>query len=155
MYLHNISRSALAIAVAAAALTTAACGSSAGTAAAGAGSAGPGTSAASASPSAASSSAAASGATTAAASPSASMGYPVDLQPAIVAPGGNVAVYGMSCSASTGTATSQAFAGPLALSMHSDATGGFTTVKPGLAAGQYTVTVTCGSITATGTLTVS
>jgi hypothetical protein len=93
--------------------------------------------------------------TTAAPSPSASVGYPVDLQPATIAPAGRVQVYGLSCTAETGTATSQAFTGKVALSILSDATGGSATVKSGLAAGGYTVTVTCGSITATGTLTVS
>jgi hypothetical protein len=83
------------------------------------------------------------------------MGYPVDLQPATIAPGGQVYVYGLSCTSETGTATSQAFTGKAALSILSDATGGSATVKSGLAAGGYTVTVTCGSITATGTLTVS
>lgn len=64
-------------------------------------------------------------------------------------------VYGLSCSASTGTATSPAFTAPVPLSMLSNATGGSATVKSGLAAGSYPVTVTCGSVTVTGSLTVS
>lgn len=56
---------------------------------------------------------------------------------------------------SSATTVSSAFTGKVALSMLSNATGGVATVKSGLAAGQYPVTVTCGSITATGTLTVS
>jgi hypothetical protein len=64
-------------------------------------------------------------------------------------------VYGLTCWAATGTATSSAFTAPAALSMISNATGGSATVKPGLAAGRYAVTVTCGKVTATGTLTVS
>jgi cytoskeletal protein RodZ len=89
------------------------------------------------------------------ASASKSAGYPVDLQPGTAAPGSQVSVYGLSCTATTGTAVSQAFTGRVALAMLSNATGGIATVKPGLAAGRYTVTVICGSITATGTLTVS
>lgn len=81
--------------------------------------------------------------------------YPVDLQPQTAAPGSHVMVYGLTCSATTGTASSDAFAAPVALSMISNATGGSATVKPGIAPGRYTVKVTCGEITATGTLTVS
>ena len=172
---HNTSRSALALTVLTGAvlLGTAACSSSAGsTAAGGASVSAPASATASATASAgapASGSASAStpaagtastqdtGAAvgTAAGSPSASEGYPVDLQPANAAPGAQVMVYGLTCSASTGTATSPAFTGKVALSMLSDATGGAATVKPGLAAGSYPVTVECGSITVTGTLTVS
>jgi hypothetical protein len=39
--------------------------------------------------------------------------------------------------------------------MISDATGGPATVKSGLAPGKYPVTISCGDITVTGTLTVS
>ena len=81
--------------------------------------------------------------------------YPVDLQPSTAAPGSRVMVYGMTCSATTGTAVSSAFTAKVALSTLSDATGGAATVKPGLAAGKYPVTVSCGDITVTGTLTVS
>ena len=81
--------------------------------------------------------------------------YPVDLQPQTAAPGSHVMVYGLTCSATTGTASSDAFAAPVALSMISNATGGSATVKPGTAPGRYTVKVRCGDITATGTLTVS
>ena len=81
--------------------------------------------------------------------------YPVDLQPQTAAAGSHVMVYGLTCSATTGTASSDAFVAPVALSMISNATGGSATVKPGTAPGRYTVKVTCGDITATGTLTVS
>lgn len=164
---HDNSRSALALTVLTGAvlLGTAACGSSAGTAAAGGTTSAPAsaTTSAAAAPASASASATGSASTqetgdavgTAPGSPSASEGYPVDLQPAAAAPGAQVMVYGMTCSASTGTATSPAFTGKVALSTLSDATGGAATVKPGLAAGSYPVTVVCGSITVTGTLTVS
>lgn len=105
-------------------------------------------------------SAQASAATGAAAAPSSPANsspanYPVDLQPQTAAPGSHVMVYGLTCSATTGTASSDAFAAPVALSMISNATGGSATVKPGIAPGRYPVKVTCGEITATGTLTVS
>lgn len=84
-----------------------------------------------------------------------SAGYPVDLQPGTAAPGSRVMVYGLSCSASTGRATSDAFTGTVAVSMISNATRCSATVKPALPAGRYTVMVTCGDVSATGTLTVS
>jgi hypothetical protein len=96
-----------------------------------------------------------SAAASASASASEATGRSVDLQPGTAAPGSAVSVYGLTCAAATGTATSQAFTATVALSMLSNATGGIATVKPGLAAGQYIVTVMCGSITTTGTLTVS
>lgn len=89
------------------------------------------------------------------ASASGSAGYPVDLQPSTAAPGSQVMVYGLSCWSSTGTATSDAFTGTVPLSMISNATGGSARVKSALPAGRYTVTVTCGSVRATGMLTVS
>ena len=143
-------RSALAIAtIAGVGLLTAACGSSATTASSGS------TSSVATATSTTAGTATTSAAGTAASASASSSDYPVDLQPGTVAPGGTVSVYGMTCSAATGTAVSSAFTGKVALSMLSNATGGVATVKSGLAAGQYPVTVTCGSITATGTLTVS
>jgi hypothetical protein len=164
--MHFTPRSAPALAVLAAAVltTAAACSGSTGTTSAGGTTAAGATSAsasAAGAPSSASAAAstqdtgAATSASGGAGSPSASPGYPVDLQPATAAPGGQVAVYGLTCSASTGTATSSAFTGKVALSMLSNATGGIATVKAGLAAGSYPVTVVCGDITVTGTLTVS
>ena len=144
-------RSALAVAtLVGVGLLTAACGSSATTASSGASSA-----VVTSTTAAGSTASASTSASTAASASASSSNYPVDLQPSTAAPGSNVSVYGMSCSASTGTATSEAFTGKVALSMLSNATGGIATVKSGLAAGQYPVTITCGSITVTGTLTVS
>lgn len=81
--------------------------------------------------------------------------FPVDLQPRTAAPGDKVMVYGLTCSAETGTATSAAFTDSVGLSMLSNAAGGEATVRSALAAGRYTVTVTCGGRTLQGTLTVS
>lgn len=147
-------RVASAVAVAGIGLLAGACGSSSPSAA------GSSTAGATAGTPADTTSAQPSDSTTSAAPPaggasSSAVGYPVDLQPPTAAPGSQVMVYGLSCVATTGIATSPAFSGRVALSVISNATGGAATVKPGLAAGRYPVTVTCGSITATGTLTVS
>jgi hypothetical protein len=92
--------------------------------------------------------------TSAASATSTASNYPVDLQPSTAAPGQTVTVYGLTCTSDTGTATSSAFTQKVSLSMLSNALGGSVSVKPDLASGKYTVTVTCGSITVEGTLTV-
>lgn len=160
--MREIGRAVLAAAATAAiGLGVAACGSSGAGVTASPASAGAGTSASSSAPGV---DTAASGqpsgtlgspAASASAAKSGPANYPVDLQPPTAAPGSRVMVYGLSCSDPTGTATSSAFTAPVALSMISNATGGGATVRPGLAAGSYPVTVTCGKITATGTLNVS
>lgn len=79
----------------------------------------------------------------------------VSVQPGSLAPGGQVSVYGLSCTASTGTATSTAFAAPISLSMLSNSTGGVGNVSASAKPGTYPVTVTCGSMTLTGSITVT
>lgn len=160
--MRGTARAASAAAVAGIGLLAGACGSSSPSAA------GPGAGAAATTATAGASTGTSAGATSAQPSDSAgspappaggasssAVGYPVDLQPPTAAPGSQVMVYGLSCVATTGTATSTAFSARVALSVISNATGGAATVKPGLAPGRYPVTVTCGNITATGTLTVS
>jgi len=78
----------------------------------------------------------------------------VSVQPGTVAPGGQVSVFGLSCTASTGTATSPAFSAPIALSMLSNSTGGVGTVSSSAKPGTWPVTVTCGNKTLTGSITV-
>jgi hypothetical protein len=79
----------------------------------------------------------------------------VSVQPGVVAPGGQVSVYGLSCTATTGTATSSAFAAPISLSMLANSTGGVGNVSASAKPGTYPVTVTCGTMTLTGSITVS
>lgn len=79
----------------------------------------------------------------------------VSVQPGSAAPGGQVSVYGLSCTATTGTATSSAFAAPISLSMLSNSTGGVGNVSASAKPGTYPVTVTCGSMTLTGSITVT
>ena len=79
----------------------------------------------------------------------------VSVQPGSVAPGGQVSVYGLSCVASTGMATSPAFAANIPLSMLSNSTGGVGAVSSSAKPGTYPVTVTCGSMTLTGSVTVT
>ena len=79
----------------------------------------------------------------------------VSVQPGSLAPGGQVSVYGLSCTASTGTATSTAFAAPISLSMLSNSTGGVGNISASAKPGTYPVTVTCGSMTLTGSITVT
>jgi hypothetical protein len=88
--------------------------------------------------------------------PSASAGSSsVVVQPGTVAPGGQVSVFGTQCKASTGTATSPAFSSPISLSMLSNSTGGVGTVSSSAKPGTWPVTVTCGTQTFTGSVTVS
>jgi hypothetical protein len=79
----------------------------------------------------------------------------VSVQPGIAAPGGQVSVYGLSCTATTGTATSSAFAAPISLSMLANSTGGVGNVSASAKPGTYPVTVTCGTMKLTGSITVS
>jgi hypothetical protein len=78
----------------------------------------------------------------------------VVVQPNTVAPGGQVSVFGIACTAETGTATSAAFAAPIGLSMLSNATGGVGTVSTAAKPGTWKVTVSCGSKRYTGWVTV-
>ena len=79
----------------------------------------------------------------------------VVVQPGTVVAGGQVSVFGTQCTASTGTATSPAFAAPISLSMLSNSTGGVGRVSASAKPGTWPVTVTCGSQTFTGSVTVS
>ena len=79
----------------------------------------------------------------------------VVVQPGSVAPGSQVSVFGTQCTASTGTATSAAFAAPISLSMLSNTTGGVGMVSSSAKPGTWAVTVTCGSQTFTGWVTVA
>ena len=79
----------------------------------------------------------------------------VSVQPGSVAPGGQVSVYGLSCTATTGTATSSAFSAPISLSMLANSTGGVGNVSASAKPGTYPVTVTCGSMKLTGSITVT
>ena len=79
----------------------------------------------------------------------------VSVQPGSAAPGGQVSVYGLPCTASAGTATSSAFSAPISLSMLSNSTGGVGNVSTAAQPGTYPVTVTCGSMTLTGSITVT
>lgn len=77
------------------------------------------------------------------------------VQPNPASPGTRVWVYDANeCTAPHGTATSQALAAPIALAPLADMTGGGGTIREGLAAGTYTVTLHCGS-TLTTTVHVS
>lgn len=78
----------------------------------------------------------------------------VSVQPGTVAPGGQVSVFGLSCTASTGTATSPAFTAPIALSMLSNSTGGVGTVSSSARPGTWPVVVKCGNKTLVGSVTV-
>jgi hypothetical protein len=78
----------------------------------------------------------------------------VVVQPGKVAPGGQVSVFGLDCTASTGTATSAAFSAPIPLSMLSNATGGVGTVSNKARPGTWRVTVTCGGKRYTGWVSV-
>jgi hypothetical protein len=73
------------------------------------------------------------------------------VQPNPAAPGTQVWVYDANeCTAPSGTATSQALAEPIALAPLANMTGGGGTLRPGLTAGTYTITLHCGStLTAT------
>jgi hypothetical protein len=79
----------------------------------------------------------------------------VSVQPGSVAPGGQVSVYGLSCTATTGTATSSAFSAPISLAMLANSTGGVGTVSTSAKPGSYPVNVTCGSMKLTGWITVT
>ena len=77
------------------------------------------------------------------------------VQPNPATPGTQVWVYDANeCTAPSGTATSQALAAPIALAPLANMTGGGGTLRAGLAAGTYTITLHCGS-TLTATLHVS
>lgn len=77
------------------------------------------------------------------------------VQPNPASPGTRVWVYDANeCTAPHGTATSQALAAPIALAPLADMTGGGGTIRQGLAAGTYTITLHCGS-TLTTTVHVS
>lgn len=77
------------------------------------------------------------------------------VQPNPASPGTQVWVYDANeCTAPSGTATSQALAAPIALAPLANMTGGGGTLRAGLAAGTYTITLHCGS-TLTATLHVS
>jgi len=77
------------------------------------------------------------------------------VQPNPASPGTQVWVYDANeCTAPSGTATSQALAAPIALAPLANMTGGGGTLREGLAAGTYTITLHCGS-TLTATLHVN
>jgi hypothetical protein len=77
------------------------------------------------------------------------------VQPNPASPGTQVWVYDANeCTARSGTATSQALAAPIALAPLANMTGGGGTLRAGLAAGTYTITLHCGS-TLTATVHVS
>lgn len=77
------------------------------------------------------------------------------VRPNPATPGTQVWVYDANeCTAPSGTATSQALAAPIALAPLANMTGGGGTLRAGLAAGTYTITLHCGS-TLTATLQVS
>lgn len=77
------------------------------------------------------------------------------VQPNPASPGTRVWVYDANeCTAPSGTATSQALAAPIALAPLANMTGGGGTLREGLAAGTYTITLHCGS-TLTATVHVS
>jgi hypothetical protein len=73
------------------------------------------------------------------------------VQPNPATPGTQVWVYDANeCTAPSGTATSQALTAPIALAPLANMTGGGGTLREGLAAGTYTITLHCGStLTAT------
>ena len=77
------------------------------------------------------------------------------VQPNPATPGTQVWVYDANeCTAPNGTATSQALAAPIALAPLANMTGGGGTLRQGLPAGTYTITLHCGS-TLTATLHVN
>ncbi len=77
------------------------------------------------------------------------------VRPNPATPGTQVWVYDANeCTAPNGTATSQALAAPINLAPLSNMTGGGGTLREGLAAGTYTITLHCGS-TLTATVHVS
>lgn len=77
------------------------------------------------------------------------------VRPNPATPGTRVWVYDANqCTAPSGTATSQALAAPIALAPLANMTGGGGTLRTGLAAGAYTITLHCGS-TLTTTLHVT
>ena len=65
-----------------------------------------------------------------------------------------MSVYGLSCTDFSGTATSTAFAANIPLGHLANSTGGVGNVSTTAKPGTYTVTVTCGSATMTGSITV-
>jgi len=68
------------------------------------------------------------------------------VQPSPASPGARVWVYdGKECTAHHGTATSQALTAPITLAPLANMTGGHGTLREGLAAGTYTITLHCGS----------
>jgi len=73
------------------------------------------------------------------------------VQPNPATPGTQVWVYDANeCTAPNGTATSQALTAPIALAPLANMTGGGGTLRQGLPAGTYTITLHCGStLTAT------
>jgi hypothetical protein len=79
----------------------------------------------------------------------------VVVQPGTAMAGAQVSVYGTACTASTGTATSNAFAAPIPLSMLSNSTGGVGNIAAGAKPGTYSVMVTCGSQSFTGSVMVA
>ena len=89
--------------------------------------------------------------------PTTTIDKPADptVQPNPASPGARIWVYDANeCTAPSGTATSQALAAPIALAPLADMTGGGGTIREGLAAGTYTITLHCGS-TLTATVHVS
>ena len=78
----------------------------------------------------------------------------VVVQPGTVAPGGQVSVFGIACTASTGTATSSVFSAPIPLSMLSNALGGVGTVSKHARPGTWRVNVSCGDKRYTGWISV-
>ena len=75
---------------------------------------------------------------------------PVVVQPSVVRPGGFVSVFGMDCTAPTGTADSPVFAHPIKLAMLSNVTGGIAKISGHAAPGRWPVTLKCGDKTYTG-----
>lgn len=77
------------------------------------------------------------------------------VQPNPASPGTHIWVYDANkCTTPKGTATSQALTAPIPLAPLAHMTGGTGTLREGLAAGTYTITLHCGS-TLTATLQVS
>jgi hypothetical protein len=68
------------------------------------------------------------------------------VQPNPASPGAQVWIYDANhCTTPTGTATSQALIAPIPLAPLSNMTGGGGTLRDGLPAGTYTITLHCGS----------
>jgi hypothetical protein len=78
----------------------------------------------------------------------------VVVQPHIVAPGGQVSVFGNDCTSDTGRATSSVFTAPIQLSMLSNSLGGVGTVSTKARPGTWKVFVTCGGKHFTGLVSV-